>query len=86
MSSYIAADTVGLQGLHLSSATEDLLDLELADATSIYVQGNISNLLRLAEGSYNILCSTWLRGKTELKQNSWILGWRVYNSSIESPS
>mgnify|MGYP000686322755 CR=1 FL=1 len=72
MSSYIAADTVGLQGLHLSSATEDLLDLELADATSIYVQGNISNLLRLAEGSYNILCR--LRGKIELEQDNWILG------------
>ena len=39
MSSYLSDVVVGIQGLRIPHSTEELLDTEFADDTSLYVQG-----------------------------------------------
>ena len=47
MSSYLSATSLGIQGLCLPNMSEELLDSEFADNTSLYVRGTHDNLTRL---------------------------------------
>ena len=47
MSSYLSAEDTRIQGLCLSNTSGDLLDLEFADGTTLYVHGSSNNLKRV---------------------------------------
>ena len=55
MSSFLASQEVGLQGLRLPIREEELLDAEFADDTAMYLQGQLANL-RCFERALETFC------------------------------
>ena len=56
MSSFLASQEVGLQGLRLPIREETVLDAEFADDTAMYLRGHEANLRRF-EGALEIFCA-----------------------------
>ena len=53
---YLAGEHVGLKGLQISECSEQVLDQEFADDTSLYLQGRVKNLQK-AKQVLQVFCS-----------------------------